>query len=132
MKCTRAITFLFAIAAIYDAALGLIFLFMPLSIFEWLQTPPPNHAGYVQFPAALLILFAIMFVRIAIAPAANRSLIFFAIGLKLSYCAVAGGHWLINDIPAMWKPMVLIDAVFLILFLWAYYALPASAAEKNH
>ena len=35
---------------------------------RWRTSPPPNHWAYVQFPAALLVIFALMFVAIASAP----------------------------------------------------------------
>ena len=41
--------------------LGLVFLLSPGWVFHAFAVTPPNHMGYVQFPAALLIVFAIMF-----------------------------------------------------------------------
>ena len=61
MKKSRAITPLFVIAAAYDGILGLAFLIAAPALFEWAGVTPPNHFGYVHFPAALLIIFALMF-----------------------------------------------------------------------
>ncbi len=59
MKATRPIQALFLIAAVYDGALGAIFLIAPGPVFQWANVTPPNHWAYVQFPAALLIIFGL-------------------------------------------------------------------------
>ena len=58
-------------------------------------------------------------VQIARNPVGTRGLIVYGILLKVAYCAVAGGHWLTSGIPAMWKPLVIIDGVTALLFVWA-------------
>ena len=55
----------FIIAGIYDGMLGMVFLFMPEAIFAFYAVTPPNHMAYIEFPAFLLVIFAIMFFRIA-------------------------------------------------------------------
>ena len=114
------VTVLFLAAAVYDGVLGLAFLLAGGAVFNWAQVPPPNHLGYVQFPAALLIVFAIMFLAIARRPRENRRLMPYGILLKVSYCGVAGYHWLTNGIPGMWKPFVVCDLAFIALFAVAY------------
>jgi len=111
---------LFVVAAAYDGVLGVLFLVSGNAVFEWFDVTPPNHAGYIQFPAALLIVFALMFLTIATRPAANRNLIVYGILLKISYCGVVFYHWFTAGIPDMWKPFAVADIVFAVLFLWAY------------
>ena len=123
MKTAKAMSLLFALAAIYDGVLGLRFLVAPNWPFDRFEVTPPNHVGYVQFPAALLLIFGIMFLAIARNPVANRQLIIYGILLKVAYCAVAGGHWMSTDIPVIWQPCVVIDLVRGILFVWAYVSL---------
>lgn len=118
------VTLLFAVAALYDGILGLAFLFGAPAVFDRFLVTPPNHFGYVQFPAAILIVFAVMFVAIARDPAGNRNLIPYGMLLKVSYCAVVFAYWFTSGIPGMWKPFAIIDLVFLGLFGWAYVALP--------
>jgi hypothetical protein len=101
---------LFYIAAAYDGILGLVFLAAPLWAFETFAVTPPNHPGYVQFPAALLLVFALMFLRIARDPPAERDLIPYGILLKLAYCSVVTAYWLTGGVPDIWKPFVLADA----------------------
>jgi len=115
-----AITLLFWISAAYDGILGLAFLIAAPALFEWAGVTPPNHFGYVHFPAALLIIFALMFVAIAREPVARRHLIPYGILLKISYCSVAFYHWFTEGIPYIWKPFAWADVVFLVLFIWAY------------
>ncbi len=129
MKVPKWVPVLFALAALYDGVLGLVFLVAPQWPFELFHVTPPNHAGYVQFPAALLLIFALLFVRIARAPAANRGLIGYGVLVKVAYCAVAGGHWLTAGIPGMFQPLVVVDLVMAALFVWAWAILRPAAAE---
>ena len=112
----------FAIAGIYDAALGLAFLFFPAVIFAHFGVMPPNHFAYVQFPALLLIIFAWMFFRIAENPVKERNLIPFGVALKGSYCGIAFYYDIMGGIPRMWLPWAWADLVFLVLFGLAWKA----------
>ncbi len=120
MKSHMMTSILFWISCIYDGLLGLAFLFFSMKIFETYQITPPNHIGYIQFPAAILLLFAIMFAAIARDPIANKNMIPYGILLKLSYCAVVFGHWMMQDLPGIWKPFAICDAIFVVLFAVAY------------
>jgi hypothetical protein len=82
----------------------------------------------VQFPAALLIVFAILFAAIARAPARNRNLIPYGVLLKLSYCGVISFHWLTAGLPDLWKPFCVTDLIFLIAFAWAWMSLRRDTA----
>jgi hypothetical protein len=123
MKRKPIVSLLFVIAALYDGVLGVAFLFAPAALFRWFEVTPPNHFGYVHFPAALLILFAIMFLAVAVNPSANRNLIPYGMLLKVCYCSVVFFHWFTAGIPYMWKPFAIADLLFLILFAWAYQSL---------
>lgn len=132
MKSKTLISLLFAAAALYDGLLGLIFLFATRTVFQWFDVPEPNHLGYAQFPAALLIVFAIMFVAIALAPAANRNLIIYGILLKVSYCGVVFKYWFTSGIPDMWKPFAIFDLVFMVLFIISYLVLRPKALQTGN
>jgi len=133
VKSPRSVSVLFYLAALYDGFLGLAFLLAAPALFEWVGVTPPNHFGYVHFPAALLIVFALMFVAIGREPVANRSLIPYGILLKVSYCAVVFYHWFTAGIPYIWKPFAIVDLAFLVLFSWAYTGLrkPGSATSSE-
>ena len=130
MEKTRSVSWLFWIAASYDGILGLLFLFTASWVFDWFGVTPPNHLAYVQFPAALLIVFALMFLVIAREPLRNRNLIPYGILLKVSYCAIAFYHWFSAGIPGMWKPFAVFDLIFMILFGWAYLSLGKTPERK--
>ncbi len=129
MKSVLWIRVLFVIAAAYDGILGIIFLFVPARLFEYFAVTPPNHFGYVKFPAALLVVFALMFLAVARKPFKNRNLIPYGILLKVSYCAVAFGYWFTQDIPGMWKPFAVFDLAFGVLFYLAYRSVVPETRE---
>ena len=129
MKSRTAIRALFWVAAAYDGLLGVAFLVAQGAIFELFNVTPPNHPGYVDFPAALLVTFGILFAAVARNPEANRNLIPYGMLLKVSYCGTAFWFWFSEGIPGMWKPWTIADLVFLVLFWWAYRELAPDRAE---
>jgi hypothetical protein len=131
MRTLKAIKALFIVSAIYDGLLGVAFLFASGSLFQWLGVTPPNHLGYVQFSAALLIVFAVMFMAIAMQPIRNRNLIPYGILLKVSYCGVVMFHWLTGGLPGMWKPFCIADLIFLVLFACAWTALGKEPCQNQ-
>jgi hypothetical protein len=123
MNNKKIISLVFVVAALYDGLLGAIFLVAGSSVFQWYGVPPPNHPGYIVFPAALLIIFALMFAAVARNPIANRNLIPYGILLKVSYCSAVLFYWLTEGLPDMWKPFCIIDFAFMFVFVWAWITL---------
>lgn len=111
---------LFIIAAFYDGILAIAFLFFATDLFQWFGVTPPNHLAYVKFPALLLLIFAVMFVRIASDPVKNRDLIPYGIALKIAYSGTAFWYQLTQGIPSMWIPWAWADLGFLVLFVIAW------------
>ena len=64
-------------------------------------------------------------------PVRNRSLIPYGMLLKVAYVAVTVRYWLVGELPWIWKPFTVIDVVMLVLFVWAYVAIPAAAASRD-
>ena len=126
MKRKQVTSILFALAAVYDGFLGLAFLLVPSMIFQRFDVTPPNHFGYVQFPALLLIIFAWMFASVAYAPYKNINLIPYGIALKVAYCSIVFYYWFTVEIPYVWKPFAIMDFGWIILFAIAYAVLKKS------
>jgi hypothetical protein len=123
LKVPRPIKALFLIAALYDGGLGAAFLLAPNLVYRLGNVTPPNHWAYVQFPAALLLIFGWMFFVIARNPVQNKGLIVYGILLKAAYCGITFWYWASAGIPTMWKPFAAIDLVMALLFAWSYRAL---------
>jgi hypothetical protein len=123
MRAERAIAIIFWASGVYDGGLGLVFLLAPAAVFARFGVTPPNHWGYVQFGAALLLIFGVMFIQVALRPAPNRNLIPYGILLKVAYAGTVFGYWFTQGLPGMWKPFAVIDAVFAALFLWSWVRL---------
>jgi len=110
---------LFSVAGLYDGVLGLAFLFAPTWVFSLHHVEPPTHVAYVQFPALLLLVFALMFFRIAADPVGRRELILYGCGLKVAYCSTVFYYQVTRGIPWMWIPWAWADLAFLALFVLA-------------
>lgn len=130
MSTNGKISLLFAVGAAYDAVLGVAFLCGAPWILSRFNIPPPNHYGYIHFPSALLIIFALMFAAIARDPVRNRNLIPYGILMKVAYAGVVFGYWFTAaGIPNLWKPFALCDAGFAILFAMAWMSKPVTKPE---
>ena len=129
MNPMRFIKALFLIAALYDGVLGAVFLVTPAWLYRAAEVTPPNHWAYVQFPAALLVIFGLIFAVIAAKPAENWKLIPYGIMLKAAYCGIAFWYWSAEGIPNLWKPFAIIDLVMGLLFLWAFSRLASRSAK---
>lgn len=117
---------LFQIAALYDLILGVVFFFAFKSIFTALNFPLPNHDGYIQFPALLIVVFGVASWFVAVAPARNRDIIKLGVLEKAAYAGVVLGHWAFGTIPWIWIPFAVLDVIFLALFLAALNAVAPS------
>ena len=127
---TTMVKALFVIAAIYDGVLGLLFLFAPGLAFEVFEVVPPNHFGYVQFPAILLLVFAAMFYRVAKDPVGNRILMLYGVVLKAGYSGLVFYYMWTTGVPGMWVPWAWADLVFLVLFLWSWSYMGRQMTEE--
>lgn len=124
------IRILFAIAALYDFIIGLTFLTRGPQLFDATNIPQPNHWGYIQFGALLLMIFGLMFAAVAWKPARNRDLICYGILLKLCYVGLVGYYWYSAGVPWLFKPFFFIDLVMLVLFVYAYFAVGRLAIQS--
>ncbi len=125
---TMMVRLLFFVAALYDGVIGVVFLGWGPQLFEEAGVPFPNHWGYIEFGALLLVIFGVMFLTVAAAPRSNRNLIPFGVLLKLSYTGLVGYYWVTTDLPLLFKPFAIVDGIMLILFIMAYQSLGRARA----
>lgn len=130
MKSLSPVRALFVLAAAYDGLLGLLFLIAAPRVYSWAGITPPNHWGYIHFPAGILVLFGYMFLAIALRPVENRNLIPYGILLKVCYVGTVAWHWTHGDIPPMWKYFAGADTLFALLFFWAMVRIEEAAPTK--
>ncbi len=123
MKKNPVISSVFFLSGLYDSVLGATFLVAGDKLFTRYDVVPPNHWGYVQFPAMLLLIFGAMFFAVAENPQRNRNLIPYGILLKIAYAATVFWYWAGPGIPDMWKPFAIIDTVFAVAFVWSWLEL---------
>jgi hypothetical protein len=118
----RFVKIIFLVAALYDGVIGIMGIFLPDLAFQIYEVTPPNHLGYIQFPAFLLLIFAAMFYRVAQDPISNRFIMLYGVALKGGYSGLIFYYMLTTGIPAMWVPWAWADLVFLVLFLisWSH------------
>lgn len=121
----------FVVAGLYDAVLGVAFLFFAGAIFQWFGVEPPNHVAYVTFPALLLLIFAAMFFRVAADPVKNRELILYGACLKVAYSGSAFWYQATTGVPFMWIPWAWADLVFLALFIVAWRSLGTGSTSRS-
>ena len=122
---------LFAVAGVYDLALGVAFLFFGPQIYAATNVTPPNHWGYVQFAALLLATFGLMFLAVARDPMGNRNLMPYGMALKVSYLGVVLYYGSVGECPVMFQPFAAIDAIMLVLFLMAYRQTPRALGTRE-
>jgi hypothetical protein len=127
MKSLLPVRVLYAVAALYEGLLGLTFIVAAPQVFQLVGITPPNHFGYVHFPAGILVIFGFMFLQIARRPVENHGLVLYGFLLKFCYVATVGWHWYFGDVPAIWKWFAGADALFALLFLWSMVVLESAA-----
>lgn len=127
MRPERLISIVFGASAAYDGLLGLVFFLVPGAMYQAFAVTPPNHWAYVRFPAAILVIFGLMFLQVALKPAENRNLIPYGILLKVAYAGTVFAYWFAKGLPDMWKPFAFCDAVFAVLFAWSWMKLAPKA-----
>jgi hypothetical protein len=114
------IRIMLVLCGLYDGLLGVVVVAAPGALFNTFHVTPPNHFGYVQFPALMLIIFGVMFLRAAADPVAHRDLIAYGIALKASYSGLVFWYQFHGGVPKLWIPWAWADLVFLLLFFLAW------------
>ena len=119
MKLPAWIPVTFYLAALYDGLIGLVGIIAPVQAFRYSGIELPANMIFIQFPALLLIVAAIMFFNLARDPIANKNLIVYAVLFKLVYCVVVFGHAIFGGITFSWLLYAYCDIVFIAAFILA-------------
>ncbi|MEX2217645.1 MAG: hypothetical protein WD749_02700 [Phycisphaerales bacterium] len=108
---------------VYDLVLGAAFLVAGARMYDAMGVTPPNHWGYVQFPAALVAVFGAAFLVAARAPGRHRDIVAMGVFLKLAYAGVVLGHMFKGSVPALWTVFGWIDLLMALLLAAAWSTL---------
>jgi hypothetical protein len=122
---------LYVLAAAYDGLLGLGFIVAAPRLFEYAAIPPPNHWGYIHFPAGLLVIFALIFLAIARDPVGSRNLVIYGVLLKVCYVTTVVWYDLHGGIPVMWNYFAVADALFGMMFIWSFAPIRKAATARR-
>lgn len=126
-----SIRLLFIVCGLYDFIIGATFLFFGPRLFDAAGLMHPNHWGYIQFASLLLAIFGCMFLAVAVNPRGNRNLIPFGMLLKVGYVGIVAYYWVLGEAPLLFKPFAVIDAIMLVLFVFAYRALGQPSTQVS-
>lgn len=121
---------LYLIAGIYDIVLGAAYFVAHERLFALFGVPSAGHPSYVQFPALLLILFGLMFLQVSSDPHRYRMFIPYGIGLKAAFSGLAFWYQFTAGVSFMWIPMAVIDLLFLIAFVVAWFSVSRHAEAR--
>lgn len=132
MKHIMVVRGLLGLMALYDGLLGIAFLFAGPKLFDAMEVTPPNHWGYVQFSAAVLLIFALMFLAAAKRTLVNRGLLPYCFLLKIAYSGVVFYHWFLGDgLPGIWKPFAVADVIMAAILAWMFVMLRSSPRRSD-
>jgi hypothetical protein len=123
MKSARIV---FAVAALYGMSVTVPLYFSEQALA--VQYPPPlAHPEYYYSFAGVTLVWQILFVLIAVAPDRLRPAILACVLEKLSLLPT---FFILNPqgrFPQLWVPLVIIDILFAVLFLVAFFKARKSA-----
>lgn len=125
------IRFVFWLAAIYNCVLGVAFFLFAPAVFAWANVTFSDHFGYVRFPGALAGIFGLMFIDVALKPRQNRNLMAYGALQKIVFAVLVFYYWALGPLPTLWKPLAVIDAIFVVLFLVSYVGVKSAAAARQ-
>lgn len=109
---------LFLAAAIYDLALGLIFLFMYSAIFSYLNIPLPNYPMYLQLSAAFVVAMGVGYYFVYQNMSRNYDLVKLGVVYKAVYSSFSIYFFLKGLAHIIFFWFAIFDIIFLLLFIW--------------
>lgn len=119
------------LGAAYNVVIGLAVIVLGNSLFERFEVPPPNHPGYYEYPAIMLLIFGVLFAQIACDPVRNRWMMIYGIALKAASSGLILYHYFVDGVPGFLIPFAFADVGFLVLFCSAYVAVGHRSSETH-
>jgi len=120
---------MFLIAALYDFVLGLVFFLFYGQIYSYLNIPIPAESMYLQMAAAFVIAMGVGYYFVYQNMYKNIDLVKLGVVYKFVYSSVTSYFYFKGSGPAIFFLFAVIDAVFLLLFVWFLFY--AKKANKN-
>ncbi len=108
---------LFLVAALYDALLGVVFLFFYAPIYQSLAVPLPNSPSYIHLTAAFVLAQGVGYWFVSRNMLRNVDLVKVGVVYKAAYTLVTAYYLLAGQLL---HPMFAWFAVFDVLFLLAF------------
>lgn len=121
----------FLLAAVYDMALGLLFIVAYKPMFEWLGMTLPPHVAYIHLLAIFVFVQGASYLIAWTGPLANVGIVKVGVLYKAGYSGLAAYYLVTAQIPAMFFAWFgLFDFLFLIGFVsflrWAGRGAPSA------
>ena len=109
-------SFGFAIAALYDLAIGVAFSGWGEPLLTWSAIPPPPEPVYIHLPVAYVVVQAAAYLLLALAPARFRPIAIVGVFWKLAYLGVLGVCIAMGKYPPLFLGIGAFDIMFLVFF----------------
>jgi len=118
----------FLIAALYDFVLGAVFFLFYGQIYSYLNIAIPAESMYLQMAAAFVIAMGVGYYFVYQNMYKNIDLVKLGVVYKFVYSSVTSYFYFQGVGPAIFFLFAVIDAIFLIIFVWF---LMYAKANKN-
>ncbi|MGE5177216.1 MAG: hypothetical protein ACM3JJ_12705 [Hyphomicrobiales bacterium] len=112
------------VCAVYDLALGAIFLVAYRAVLPRFGVTLPEHPAYLQFGAAYVFSMGVGLWLAARAPERNRDLLVVSLLAKIAYVAIVFGYRIAGSMPGLWVPFAWCDTAMAVGIVATLTAIP--------
>lgn len=106
------------VAAVYDAALGIVFLVAGESILTSIGMTLPPHVAYIQLAAVFVLIQGLSYGLAWLDPLGNLGLVRTGVAYKAGYVGLAVIYLVTGHLPSVFfVPWAILDALFLVGFV---------------
>lgn len=109
----------FAVAAVYDLVLGIVFFVLYDPIYDALGAQLPDNTGYIHLLAGFVFVQGLGYWLVYRAPVRNVDLVRVGAAYKAIFAGVAIGYAIFSELPdGIFLALGILDVGFLLAFLW--------------